>query len=557
MAQKGYTRQTVLAAGEIMYLRSTGNLSTGGTAIDVTDVVHPDNRDMAMRAARAVGLDVAGVDFLTADISRSYKEAGGAICEINAAPGFRMHVSPSEGTPRDVAGPVMDMLFPPGTPARIPIAAVTGTNGKTTTARMLAHMFKMKGHHVGLSTTDGVYIDGQRTVEGDMTGPTAARMVLRDPNVDVAVLETARGGLLRSGMGYRRCDVGAVLNVAADHLGLRGVNTLEELAEVKRIVVEVAQDTAVLNADDPLCLRMADHTRARHLCYVTMSPSHALVREHIRAGGRAVVLEEGINGQMITLYDRGAHIPLLWTHLIPATLEGRALHNVQNAMFAAAMGHAMGLKLEDIRHGLRTFDTTFFQAPGRMNVFDEHPFKVILDYGHNPAAVRAMVELVERMRPKGRSLVVLAAPGDRRDEDVREIARIAAGRFDHYVCRRDDGLRGRGPDEIPQMLAAELRAAGVEPERISVIPDEQEAVAAALRMAAPGDLLLVFADAITRSWKQVIHFEEAASEPAPSAPPARTPAVALAASPASGEGYGDGTLVRDERGVRLSFDGDD
>jgi cyanophycin synthetase len=514
LAKKGYTPETIPADGEQVFLRSTGNLSTGGTATDMTDLVHPDNAEMAVRAVKAIGLDVGGVDFLTTDITESYKEVGGAICEVNAAPGFRMHMAPSEGRPRDVAGPVLDMLFPPGSPSRIPIAAVTGTNGKTTTARMLAHIQKLAGHHVGLTSTDGVYIDGQRTVSGDMTGPVATRMVLSDPKVDVAVLEIARGGLLRAGMGVRHCDVGAVLNVKSDHLGLRGVGTLEDLAKVKRIVVEVARDTAVLNADDPLVLKMADYTSAKHLCYVTTDPTHELVGEHIRAGGRGVVLEAGIKGQMITIYDHGAHIPLLWTHLIPATLEGRAMHNVQNAMFAAAMAFSMGLKLEDIRHGLRTFDTTFFQAPGRMNIYDEHPFKVILDYGHNPAAVEAMCELVERLEPAGRRLVVLAAPGDRRDEDIAEIARMAAGRFDRYLVRRDDSLRGRKPDEVPRMLRDGLLSAGVPADHIEVVPDEQVAIDTALREAQPGDLLLIFADAVTRSWKQVIQFR-------PEAPPAR------------------------------------
>jgi cyanophycin synthetase len=553
LAARGYDRETVPPAGEVVYLRSTGNISTGGTAIDVTDVVHPDNREMALRAVSAVGLDVGGVDFLTDDVARSYREIGGGICEVNAAPGFRMHVAPSEGTPRDVAGPVMDMLFPASTPRRIPIAAVTGTNGKTTTVRMLAHLFKMKGSHVGLTTTDGVYIDGVRTVEGDMTGPNSARMVLRDPHVDVAVLETARGGLLRSGMGFRRCDVGAVLNVASDHLGLKGIDTLEALAEVKRIVVEVAEDTAVLNADDPHVLRMADYTQARNICYVTMNPGHRLVREHIRAGGRAMVLEEGMNGHMITLYDRGTHVPLLWTHLIPATLEGRAIHNVQNAMFAAAMAFSMGLKAEDVRHGLRTFDTTFFQAPGRMNVYDEHPFKVILDYGHNPAAVRAMVDLVQRLRPEGRRIVVLSAPGDRRDEDVREVARIAAGGFDEYIVRRDDHLRGRGSEEIPGMLRETLLASGVEAEHVHVIPSEEEAVAAALRMARPRDLLLVFVDAITRSWKQVINFEPEGGRAADDRLASLRVAPLDVPEPAMD---GEGELVRDERGVRLARRGD-
>jgi cyanophycin synthetase len=551
MARKGYTRDSVPESGESVFLRSTGNLSTGGTATDVTDVVHPDNVEMATRAVKAIGLDVGGVDFLTTDITQSYKEIGGAICEINAAPGFRMHMAPSEGRPREVGGPVMDMLFAPGTPSRIPIAAVTGTNGKTTTARILAHIHKLAGHHVGLTTTDGVYIDGQRTVTGDMTGPVATRMVLRDPSVDVAVLEIARGGLLRAGMGVRHCDVGAVLNVKADHLGLRGIGTLEQLAEVKRIVVEVARDTAVLNADDPLCLKMADYTQAEHVCYVTMDPTHELVGEHIKAGGRGVVLESGIKGQMITLYDRGAHIPLLWTHLIPATLEGRALHNVQNAMFAAAMAFSMGLKLEDIRHGLRTFDTTFFQAPGRMNIYDEHPFKVILDYGHNPAAVEAMCTLVDRLDVTGRRICVLAAPGDRRDEDIRDIGRIAAGKFDLYICRRDDSLRGREPDEVPSLLREALMAHGTPHDRIAVIPEEHAAVHSALAEAGPGDLVLIFADAITRSWKQVIQFRPGGDgRPVERARPSRPEPVMAIGEPPSLEDRRR-EFVRDLRGVRL------
>ncbi|MGH7534929.1 MAG: Mur ligase family protein, partial [Gemmatimonadales bacterium] len=556
LARKGYTPASVPPPGQRVFLRSTGNLSTGGTATDMTDLVHPDNAEMAVRAVKAIGLDVAGVDFLTTDVTESYKDIGGAICEINAAPGFRMHMAPSEGRARDVAGPVMDMLFPPGTPSRIPIAAITGTNGKTTTARMLAHIHKLAGRHVGLTSTDGVYIDGQRTVAGDMTGPVATRMVLSDPSVDMAVLEIARGGLLRAGMGVRHCDVGAVLNVKSDHLGLRGIGTLEQLAQVKRIVVEVARDTAVLNADDPLCLKMADYTKADHLCYVTMDPTHALVGEHIKAGGRGVVLESGIKGQMITIYDRGAHIPLLWTHLIPATLEGRAMHNVQNAMFAAAVAFSQGLKLEDIRHGLRTFDTTFFQAPGRMNIFDEHPFKVILDYGHNAAAIEVMCQLVERLDVAGRRICVLAGPGDRRDEDIHDIGRIAAGRFDRYICRRDDQLRGRGPDEVPHILRDTLLSHAVPAEQILVIPDEQAAIDAALREAQPGDLVLIFADAITRSWKQVIQFRpETAARLAERIRVSWPEPVAAVAAPVMDDGRRE--FVRDSRGVRLAREADD
>ena len=562
MAQGRVTATTILEHGRIFFLRGTGNLSTGGTAIDLTDVVHPDNRDMAVRAANAIGLDVCGVDFITSDITQSYREVGGGICEVNAAPGFRMHVAPTEGKPRDVAGPVIDMLFPPGTPTRIPIAALTGTNGKTTTARMLAHIQKMNGHTVGLATTDGVYIDGERTVAGDMTGPQSAQMVLRDPDVDLAVLETARGGLLRAGMGYRTCNVGAVLNVSADHLGIKGIDTLEQLAEVKRIVVEVARDCAVLNADDIHCLRMADHTKALRIAYVTTNPRHELVRKHLRAGGLAAVLEEGINGQMITLYDKGAHLPLLWTHLIPATLEGKALYNVENAMFAAVMAYAMGVKVENIRQGLRTFDTSYFQVPGRTNVWDKLPFKVILDYGHNPSAVQAMADLAGRLECNGRRVCVLSAPGDRRDEDIRSIARIAGKAFDHIILRRDDDLRGRGPDEIPRMMQAELLASGYPSDAIEVIPDEQVAFDTALRSGKRGDLMLMFADKISRSWKQVIYFkpdgEDVKSTPpaAPGEPVVTT--VPTANADAMSQALLDGlSVIEDERGVRLAREQDD
>jgi cyanophycin synthetase len=578
LAKVGYTPKSVPRDGETVYLRLTANLSTGGTATDVTDIVHPDNSEMAVRAIQAIGLDIGGVDFLTPDISQSYKDVGGAICEVNAAPGFRMHTAPSEGKPRDAAGKVVDMLFPKNAPSTIPIAAITGTNGKTTTARLLAHIHKLAGKRVGLTTTDGVYVDGQRTVEGDMTGPTSARIVLGDPAVEVAVLETARGGLLRAGMAMRHVDVGAVLNIQPDHLGQKGIETLEQLAAVKRTVVEIATDTAVLNADDPLTLRMAAYTEAKHVCYVTMDPGHDLVREHIRAGGRACALEMGINGQMITIYDHGAHVPLLWTHLIPATLEGRATFNVQNAMFAAAMAFSMGVRLEDIRHGLRTFDTTFFQAPGRLNVYDQHPFKVLFDYGHNAHAVSALCDLVNRMDVKGRRICVLSAPGDRRDEDVKAIGAVAArAGFDHYICRRDDSLRGRGEDEIPRMLVETLKEEGIDEGSITMIVDEQQAIDAALRMGERGDLLLIFADALARGWKQIVNFhpgDESTTMPAPRAARAvpraavreEAPAddVQPAASPTAARRDGDAwarpedlVVFRDARGVMVAREASD
>ena len=578
LAEVGYDENTVLAEGEVVFLRSTANLSTGGTAVDVTDIVHPDNRNMAERAIKAIGLDIGGVDFLTADISQSYKDIPAGICEVNAAPGFRMHVAPSEGKPRDVSGAVMDMLFPAGTPSRLPIASITGTNGKTTVSRMVAHIHKLSGNTVGLATTDGVYIDGNLTVKGDLTGPRAAQMILRDPTVDAAILETARGGLLRSGMGYERCDVGAVINVDADHLGLKGIETVEDLARVKRIVVEVATDTAVLNADDELCLKMAGHTQADNICYVTMNAHHPLVREHVRLGGRAIVLEQGMNGHMITIYEKSSNIQLMWTHLIPATLDGKAMHNVQNAMFAAAICFSMGKSLEDIRQGLRTFATSYFQAPGRLNVFDEHPFKVILDYAHNPAAIEAMTKLCTQLEPKGRKIICFSMPGDRRDEDIVAAATIVAGKFDHYICKADDGRRGRGDSEVPDLLRKTLLENGVTDAQINVIPDEATAVDTALGLAAADDLLMVFGDNISRTWKQIIYLnrpegvvEEGAAEttelvsvPQTLGAPDSTLDPLADATPVEDAPdipenmlLGGMRMIRDARGVRLEDTGDE
>lgn len=521
LAERGYNAESVPSAGEEVYLRKTANISTGGTAIDVTDIIHPDNKLMAERAIRAVGLDIGAVDFLTSDITKSYRETGGAICEINAGPGLRMHISPSEGKSRDVGGKILEMLFPAGTESRVPIAALTGTNGKTTCARMLSHILKMAGHIVGQTSTDAVYIDGNVTVKGDMTGPVSAKMVLRDPSVDIAVLETARGGIVRSGLGYMFCDVGAVLNISSDHLGLGGVDTLDELARVKQVIAEVTRDTVVLNADNEYTLKMAVYSPAKHIMYVTRNRDHRLVREHIRQGKRAVVLEQGLNGEQIVIYDNGMQIPLMWTHVIPATLEGKALHNVENSMFAAGMAYALGKTLDQIRNGLRTFDNTFFQSPGRMNVFDANGFRTILDYGHNEAAVGAMVELVERLQPRGKKIVGVTCPGDRRDEDVSAIAAKVAGHFDSYICHRDDGLRGRAPDEMPRLMSAALISHGVDESAIHIVEQEEDALGTLLNMAGRDDLVLFFCENITRSWKQIINFKPSfagATESAASAP---------------------------------------
>jgi cyanophycin synthetase len=507
LQRAGYTRDTVLPENEIFYLRLTGNLSTGGTAIDRTDEIHYENIHIARRAIQVIGLDIGGVDFIIPDISKPVSEVGGGIVEINAAPGFRMHLAPSQGQPRNVAAKVIDMLFPAGEPSRISLCAITGTNGKTTTTRMVGHIMKMGGRTVGMTTTDGIYLDGERILRGDMTGPWSARVVLREPQVDCAVLEVARGGILREGLGYDRSNVGAVINVQGDHLGLRGVNTLEDLAYVKRLVVEtVARNGwSVLNADDPMTRGMADHAYGS-ICWFTMDPHNELVHEHVRKGGRAVVLEVGTNGDMLTLYDDDRQIPILWSHLIPATFEGHARFNIANALAACAIAYGLGASIETLRLGLRTFNMSFFQTPGRMNVYDEYPFRVVLDFAHNPPAVEALGEFVRSVNVRGRRIGVIGAPGDRRDLDNIRLAQLCAGIFDHLIIREDWDLRGRVPGDVATLLHQTILEHGKAADACQIIHNEFDAIRAALDMATPGDMVVILADDIPGAWKLVTKY---------------------------------------------------
>jgi cyanophycin synthetase len=507
----GYTLETVLPPGYVYYLRATANMSTGGTSIDRTDEVHPDNALIAERAARVLGLDLAGIDVLSPDISRPLPETGGGIVEVNAAPGFRMHLQPSEGKPRKVARPVIDMLFPPGSDGRIPIAAITGTNGKTTTCRMVAHILKRAGQCVGLTTSTGIYVDGRTIMTGDTTGPKSASVILRDPTVDVAVLETARGGIVREGLGYDKADVGAVLNIAADHLGVRGVETVEDLAWIKRLVVETVREDgySVLNADDSLCYRMRRRAQGK-LIYFSMNggeDGNDYLRRHIRDGGIAVVLECGVKGDLIAIYDGEEYIPLLWSDEIPATLGGAALFNVQNALAAAAIAYGLKMPVGAIQEGLRTFQTGFEENPGRLNVYDGLPFKVIMDYAHNPHGMEAIADLVARLRPEHeRVIAVITGTGDRRDEDIRELGAVTAKMADELIIKETTLLRGRKVGEIPRLLTEGILAAGFPAERISYVEDECRSLKEALRRGRPGDLVLVFCDNYKTCWKTITQF---------------------------------------------------
>lgn len=504
IAEQNLALDGIPAAGQKVWLKYTANISTGGTAVDRTDDIHYENVETARRAARIIGLDVAGVDMLTTDISRPLAETSGAICEINAAPGFRMHVHPTVGRPRDVAGALLNMLFPPGTPARIPVVAITGTNGKTTTARMLAHISKMAGRKVGLTTTDGLYINGKRILQGDLTGPWSARMVLRDPTVDFAVLETARGGILRAGLGFDECNIGAITNVSEDHLGLRGVETLEAMAYVKSVVVEVVRRDgySILNAEDPHLVPLAERARGT-LCWFALDPENEILRKHIEAGGIGVT----VRNHSIIIKRGTRNLPAINLNSIPATFNGRAMFNVANAMVAALAAHLSGVSIDDIRAGLKTFETGFYLSPGRLNMEQVGDFHVLLDYAHNTAAYRNVAAFVKLLRVD-RRIGVVAAPGDRRDVDIDTMGRIVGEAFDRLIIKEDDDRRGRAVGESAELMKRGAMAAGLATEKIEILVNETEAVDYALRQASKGDLLLITADNIKRTFEQIIKFRD-------------------------------------------------
>jgi cyanophycin synthetase len=514
LAKAGMTLESVPAEGACVALRDTANLSTGGTAIDRTDDIHPDNACIARRAALTVGLDVAGIDFMAPDIRRSVRETGGGIVEVNAAPGFRMHLEPFEGWARDIARPVIDMLFPRGATGRIPILAITGTNGKSTTTRIVAHILRQSGLTVGMTSTSGIWVNDDKVSDADASGPRSARMVLRDPTVEAAVLETARGGILREGLGFDECDIGAVLNVQADHLGLKEVDTLEDLAAVKSVVVESVrrEGCSVLNADDPLTLAMERHAGGR-IAFFSMRGGGAMpdaLRAHIDAGGLAVVNEDGPDGGDIVVHDDRRRLPLMSAAEIPATLGGLAAFNIQNALAAVAMTYAQGVSPPVIRTALQTFSSSFAQSPGRLNVHDAHGFRVIMDYAHNPAGLMALCDLVAKLRPRyGRLIGMISTPGDRRDDDMREMGRIAAGAFDVVVLRERPDGRGRPPGEVMQLLADGVLGTGFPEEHLHRVLDEREAAALCLNLARPGDLVVLTPTSVEEVWAQVLAFKPA------------------------------------------------
>lgn len=490
----GYTLDTIPRIGEIVFLKSTANLSTGGTSVDVTDMMHPENIFLAERISRVIGLDICGVDIMAENLTQPLKENGGVILEVNAAPGFRMHLAPSEGLPRNVASPVIDMLYPPGKSFRIPIIAVTGTNGKTTTTRLLAHIVKNNGFKVGFTTSDGIYIQNHMMEKGDTTGPLSAEYILRDPTVEFAVLETARGGILRSGLGFSLCDIGIITNIQEDHLGLSDIHSLDDLARVKATVVKsIKKDGwAVLNGDDEHCVKIGQDLNC-NVAYFSLSEDSDFVKKLCAEGKTVAVYENGYitikKGEWKIRIERATHVPL--------TLGGKAKFMIANVLAATLASYLWGFKTEDISLSLQTFIPSAAQTPGRMNIFEFKKFKVLIDFAHNPSGYKGVEEYLQSVDAT-KKIGIIAGVGDRRDEDIKECAFIAARMFDHIIIRQEKYLRGRTEEEIIDLILEGIKNSG-KTVTYEIIPKETEAIKHAINCAEEGSFITALSDVVTNA----------------------------------------------------------
>ncbi|MBN1390588.1 MAG: cyanophycin synthetase, partial [Candidatus Thermoplasmatota archaeon] len=502
LSMKQLTIDSVLPEGQKIYIKSTANLSAGGRAIDVTDEVHPVNRAMAERISQIVGLNVMGIDLIAQNLSQPICDGCGGVIEVNAAPGFRMHLSPSEGKPRNIAENILDMIYPPGSKYLIPIVSVTGTNGKTTTVRLISHILELNGSRVGMTSTDAVVINNDPILEGDYSGPGGAKVVLMDSTIDHAVLEVARGGILRRGLGFDESDVGVFLNVTSDHLGEGGIETLEELSNLKGIIIETLKENghAILNADDPLVLKFRE--RKGSVILFSMDPDNSALGENLEKGNMNVT----VKGDSIIIQKGG------WTSMvakvieIPITYNGKAIFNVQNAMAATAAASALGLNEKQIRAGLVSFSPSLGLSPGRMNVIEVKDFKVIIDFGHNVGAIEATGKLLPHLAP-GRKIRMASGTGNRRDEDIMEYGLTLSKYYDHIVVT-DTDTRNRPVGEVADIVVQGLLKGGKKRSDITMVMDGREATQVALDMARKGDIVVLQADNVQLVIQDVIDYKE-------------------------------------------------
>jgi cyanophycin synthetase len=502
--EKGYSLDTVPAQGELVLLKPTANLSTGGTSTDVTDEVHPANIFMCERIAKIIGLDICGIDIMAPDLRTPVTENGGAILEVNAAPGFRMHIEPAVGLPRNVAEPVVDMLFPKGSAGRIPIIAITGTNGKTTTTRLTAHIAKSAGKKLGYTTSDGVYIQNQLMMKGDCTGPISAQFVLKDPTVDFAVLECARGGILKSGLAFQNCDVAIVTNVAADHIGLGGIQTVEQMAKVKAVVAETVfpHGYAVLNADDDLVYKMKDELKC-NIALFSMDENNPRIKAHCSGGGLAAVFENGF----VSILKGTWKIRVTKVTDIPLTYEGKAVHNINNCLPAVLATYLFrDITIEDIRAALTSFVPSSTQTPGRLNFFNFKHFTFLADFAHNPHGLQLLCDFVNKL-DYSYKVGVISGTGDRRDEDIRELGEISGKSFDEIIIRCDKNLRGRSADEIIALLQQGIQKSNPTVPTI-VIPNEDEALEYIYANPKQGALYTIMCDVVAGALDKIKELKE-------------------------------------------------
>ena len=493
---KGYSLDTIPGKDELVLLKPTANLSTGGTSTDVTDEVHPSNIAMCERIAKIIGLDICGIDIMATDLRNPVTQNGGCILEVNAAPGFRMHIDPSLGLPRNVAEPVVEMLFPKGHPGTIPIVAITGTNGKTTTTRLTAHIAKTAGYKVGYTTSDGVYIQNQMMVKGDCTGPVSAQFVLKDPTVDFAVLECARGGILKNGLAFRNCDVAIVTNISADHMGLRGISTMDQMAKVKAVVPKTVLKSgyAILNAEDDLVYAMHKDLDC-NVAFFSMDEKNPRIIKHCKKGGYASIYENGY----ITIMKGTWKVRVIKVAEVPITYGGKATHNIMNCLPAVLATYLWrNIKIDDIKLALQTFLPSPTQTPGRLNLFQFKKFKFLVDFAHNPAGLELLCDFMNKLdgTPK---VGIISGTGDRRDDDIRELGRISAKYFDEIIIRQDKHLRGRTAEEMVQLLVEGINEGKTKEIPIEIIYNEKEAIMHAYDTAKPGSIITIMCDVVAEA----------------------------------------------------------